>query len=158
MRSPSWPRDSSRSQDGKVLWQNPQMVFTEKYNVTMMKTAIDPNAFLGQNVNALERLASGSPGQSSARSWSLLIFRSLYTPSRSITMRTMTRWTRWEGMVRSIVFIVASWSSRVGRQPVAVFADVSSGRSLGSPETKCLLRHQRPFASRLPKANQILST
>jgi hypothetical protein len=42
----------------KVLWQNPQMVFTEQYDVTTTQTATDPNAFLGQNVNALERLAS----------------------------------------------------------------------------------------------------
>ncbi len=42
----------------KVLWQNPQMVFTEQYDVTTTQTATDPNAFLGQNVNAMERLAS----------------------------------------------------------------------------------------------------
>ena len=42
----------------KVLWQNPQMVFTEQYDVTTTQTATDPNAFLGQNANAMERLAS----------------------------------------------------------------------------------------------------
>ena len=42
----------------KVLWQNPQMVFSEQYDVTTTQTATDPNAFLGQNVNAMERLAS----------------------------------------------------------------------------------------------------
>ncbi len=42
----------------KVLWQNPQMVFSEQYDVTTTTTATDPNAFLGQNVNAMERLTS----------------------------------------------------------------------------------------------------
>ena len=42
----------------KVLWQNPQMVFSEQYDVTSTQTATDPNAFLGQNVNAMERLTS----------------------------------------------------------------------------------------------------
>ena len=42
----------------KVLWANPQMVFSEQYDVTTTQTATDPNAFLGQNVNAMERLAS----------------------------------------------------------------------------------------------------
>jgi hypothetical protein len=34
------------------------MVFTEQYDVTTTQTATDPNAFLGQNANAMERLAS----------------------------------------------------------------------------------------------------
>jgi lipopolysaccharide assembly LptE-like protein len=42
----------------KVLWANPLMVFSEQYDVTTTQTALDPNAFLGQNVNAMERLAS----------------------------------------------------------------------------------------------------
>jgi outer membrane lipopolysaccharide assembly protein LptE/RlpB len=42
----------------KVIWANPQLVFTEQYDVTTTQTATDPNAFLGQNVNAMERLAS----------------------------------------------------------------------------------------------------
>ncbi len=42
----------------KVIWQNPQMVFSEQYDVTTTQTATDPNAFLGQNVNAMERLTS----------------------------------------------------------------------------------------------------
>jgi hypothetical protein len=41
----------------KVLWQNPAMVFSEQYPV-QSTTAVDANTFLGQNVNALERLAS----------------------------------------------------------------------------------------------------
>ena len=42
----------------KVLWSNPAMAFSEQYDVTTTQTAQDPNAFLGQNVNAMERLAS----------------------------------------------------------------------------------------------------
>jgi hypothetical protein len=41
----------------KVLWQNPAMAFTEQYDVTTT-TALDAAAFLGQNQNAVERLAS----------------------------------------------------------------------------------------------------
>jgi Lipopolysaccharide-assembly len=40
----------------KVLWQNPAMAFTEQYEVTT--TAADAATFLGQNQNAVERLAS----------------------------------------------------------------------------------------------------
>jgi hypothetical protein len=41
----------------KVLWSNPAWPFREEYEIT--NTAqIDPNAFLGQDANALERLAS----------------------------------------------------------------------------------------------------
>jgi Lipopolysaccharide-assembly len=42
----------------KPLWANPAMVFSEQFDVTTATTAIDPNAFLGQNVNALQRLSS----------------------------------------------------------------------------------------------------
>jgi hypothetical protein len=42
----------------KVVWSNPQMVFSEQYDVTTTTTALDPNAFLGQNVNAMDRLAT----------------------------------------------------------------------------------------------------
>jgi Lipopolysaccharide-assembly len=42
----------------KVLWSNPAMAFSEQYDVTTTVTAVDPNTFLGQNLNALERLAS----------------------------------------------------------------------------------------------------
>jgi hypothetical protein len=41
----------------KVLWQNPSLTFSEQFDVTTTTTATDPNAFLGQNVNALERLS-----------------------------------------------------------------------------------------------------
>jgi len=42
----------------KVLWANPSMAFSEQYDVATTQTALDPNAFLGQNVNAMERLTS----------------------------------------------------------------------------------------------------
>jgi hypothetical protein len=41
----------------KVLWANPAWPFREEYEITNTAT-IDPNAFLGQDANALERLAS----------------------------------------------------------------------------------------------------
>lgn len=40
----------------KVLWQNPGMAFTEQYDVTTQ--VADAATFLGQNQNAVERLAS----------------------------------------------------------------------------------------------------
>ena len=42
----------------KVLWSNPAMQFTEQYDVTTVTTGLDASAFLGQDANALERLAS----------------------------------------------------------------------------------------------------
>jgi hypothetical protein len=43
----------------KVLWQNPAMVFREDYDVATGGTTItDPTTFFGQDVNALERVAS----------------------------------------------------------------------------------------------------
>jgi len=42
----------------KVLWSDPAMQFREEYDVTNTALAADPNAFFGQDVNALERLAS----------------------------------------------------------------------------------------------------
>ena len=41
----------------KVLWSNPALQFREEYEITNT-TTIDANAFLGQNANALERLAT----------------------------------------------------------------------------------------------------
>jgi hypothetical protein len=40
----------------KVLWMNPALQFREEYEITNTAT-LDPNAFLGQDANALERLA-----------------------------------------------------------------------------------------------------
>jgi hypothetical protein len=42
----------------KVLWSNPSMQFREEYDVTNTASATDPAAFFGENVNALDRLAS----------------------------------------------------------------------------------------------------
>jgi hypothetical protein len=44
--------------DNKVLWSNPAMQFREEYDVSSTASATDPAAFLGNDVNALERLAS----------------------------------------------------------------------------------------------------
>ena len=42
--------------DGKMIWSNPAMQFREEYPIT--GTVTDPNAFFGQDVNALDRLAA----------------------------------------------------------------------------------------------------
>ena len=43
----------------KVLWSNPSLQFREEYDVTNSATAsTDASAFFGQNVNALDRLAT----------------------------------------------------------------------------------------------------
>ena len=39
----------------KVLWSNPSLQFREEYDV--LGTAADPQAFFGQDVNALDRMA-----------------------------------------------------------------------------------------------------
>jgi hypothetical protein len=41
-----------------VLWENPQWVFRDEYEATGAVDALDPNAFLGQEVNALERVGT----------------------------------------------------------------------------------------------------
>ena len=42
----------------QVLWDNPSLVFREEYQAAQGTNALDPNAFFGQEVNALERVAS----------------------------------------------------------------------------------------------------
>jgi hypothetical protein len=42
----------------KVLWSNPGMQFTEQYDVTTVPAGLDASAFLGQDANAVARLAS----------------------------------------------------------------------------------------------------
>jgi hypothetical protein len=42
----------------KVLWSNPAMQFREEYEVTTGLNALDPNAFFGQESNAVERIAA----------------------------------------------------------------------------------------------------
>jgi hypothetical protein len=45
--------------ENKVIWSNGAMQFREEYDVvTNTQTATDPNAFFGQDVNALDRLAA----------------------------------------------------------------------------------------------------
>jgi hypothetical protein len=41
-----------------VLWENPSLVFRDEYAVTNATTVTDPNAFFGQEVNALQRVSS----------------------------------------------------------------------------------------------------
>ena len=40
----------------KVIWDNPQWQFREEYEATAAADALDPNAFFGQEVNALQRV------------------------------------------------------------------------------------------------------
>ncbi len=42
----------------KVIWANPGMQFSEQYDVSTASSALDASAFLRNDVNALERLAS----------------------------------------------------------------------------------------------------
>jgi hypothetical protein len=41
-----------------VLWQNPSLVFRVEYEAAQGTSALDPNAFFGQEANALERVAT----------------------------------------------------------------------------------------------------
>jgi hypothetical protein len=41
-----------------VLWENPSLVFREEYEATPGSDALDPNAFFGQETNALERITT----------------------------------------------------------------------------------------------------
>jgi hypothetical protein len=42
----------------KVLWANPAMQYREEFDVTTGTSSLDPNAFFGQDVNALDRIAT----------------------------------------------------------------------------------------------------
>lgn len=42
----------------KVLWSNPSMQFREEFDVTNTSSALDPNAFFGQDAAALDRVAT----------------------------------------------------------------------------------------------------
>ena len=44
--------------DNKVLWENPSLVFRQEYESTSGKNAVDPNAFFGQESNAMERVST----------------------------------------------------------------------------------------------------
>jgi Lipopolysaccharide-assembly len=41
-----------------VLWENPSLVFRVEYEAAQGTSALDPNAFFGQEANALERVAT----------------------------------------------------------------------------------------------------
>lgn len=43
---------------GKVLWSNPSMQFRDEFEPTTGTNVADPTAFFGQDVNALERMAT----------------------------------------------------------------------------------------------------
>jgi hypothetical protein len=44
--------------ENKVLWENPSLIFRQDYENTSGKNALDPTAFFGQEVNALDRVSS----------------------------------------------------------------------------------------------------
>lgn len=44
--------------DSKLLWENPSLVFRQEYEATTNIAAVDPNAFLSQEANALERVST----------------------------------------------------------------------------------------------------
>lgn len=48
-------RDLKRN---RILWDNPQWVFREEYEATSGADALDPNAFLAQGTDALERVGT----------------------------------------------------------------------------------------------------
>lgn len=41
-----------------VLWENPSLVYREEYEAAQGTNALDPNAFFGEEANALERVAT----------------------------------------------------------------------------------------------------
>ena len=44
--------------ENKVLWENPSMVFRQDYDNTSGQNALAPEAFFGQEVNALDRVST----------------------------------------------------------------------------------------------------
>ena len=46
------------TKDNKVLWSNPSMQFREEYDVSTPAQGADAAAFLGQDANALDRIAT----------------------------------------------------------------------------------------------------
>jgi len=41
-----------------VLWENPSLIFRQDYDATSGQTAVDPAAFFGQDLNALDRMST----------------------------------------------------------------------------------------------------
>lgn len=44
--------------DNKVLWENPSLQFRQEYDAQSGVNALDPAAFFGQDINALERMSA----------------------------------------------------------------------------------------------------
>ena len=44
--------------ENTVLWENPILVFRQEYEATGGKSSVDPNAFFGQEANALDRVGA----------------------------------------------------------------------------------------------------
>jgi hypothetical protein len=44
--------------ENRVLWENPSMAFRQDYDNTTGQNALDPAAFFGQELNALDRVSS----------------------------------------------------------------------------------------------------
>jgi hypothetical protein len=44
--------------ENKILWENPSLVFRQEYDVTTGQNVADPNAFFGQEANALDRVST----------------------------------------------------------------------------------------------------
>jgi hypothetical protein len=42
----------------KIIWDNPSWVFREEYEASAAVDALDPNAFFGQDINALDRVST----------------------------------------------------------------------------------------------------
>ena len=44
--------------EGKVLWENPNLVFRQEYEAQSGQTQLDPSIFFGQDQNALDRMTT----------------------------------------------------------------------------------------------------
>jgi hypothetical protein len=44
--------------ENKVLWENPALVFRQEYEAQSASNVLDPAAFFGQDVNAVERITT----------------------------------------------------------------------------------------------------
>jgi lipopolysaccharide assembly LptE-like protein len=44
--------------EGKVLWENPNLVFRQEYEAQSGQTQVDPSIFFGQDQNALDRMTT----------------------------------------------------------------------------------------------------
>ena len=44
--------------ENMVLWENPGLLFRQDYEAQSGTSALDPNAFFGQDANAMDRMSS----------------------------------------------------------------------------------------------------